>query len=71
MLYAVVSVLLMFILSVVCFVYYNKGELDDESLVAALVISLCASAFWFVAIPMGIVVGGAWWIAKSISKEKK
>ena len=66
-----IAILTMFVLSIVCFVCYNKKLLDDDELWGALVASFIASIFWFVAIPLAILIGGAWWIAKLISKGTK
>jgi len=72
--YIIMACLTLLISCTASFVAYNNkswGIRDDEDLVVALGMSFLCSLMWFVALPAIVFVGGAWLLAKVISKPSK
>lgn len=72
MFYFIMACITMLIASTVSFVIYNKKSFkSDEDLIFMLLMSLVISMLWFIAIPAGIILGGAWLLAKLFSLDWK
>jgi ABC-type nitrate/sulfonate/bicarbonate transport system permease component len=72
MFYFVMACITMFVASTISFIAHNTSPRKDyEELAAMLGASLTAAILWFIAIPAGIILGGAWLIAKLFSRDRK
>lgn len=72
MFYFVMACITMLVASTISFVSHNKSlRKDYEELGSMIFISFIGSILWFISIPVVIVIGGAWLLAKLFSKERK
>ena len=72
--YIVVACLTFLIFCTTSFVAYNKkswGVRNAEDLGGALGLSFVCSVLWFIVLPAIVLIGGSWFLAKSISKSPK
>lgn len=69
--YGAITCLMMFALSTAIFIAYQRqkfNNVDIVDVVACLLISIIASILWWLTIPVAAIVGGAWVLAKTLSK---
>lgn len=72
MFYFIIACVVMFIASTIVFTVYNKSAIqDDETLYMGLLVAAIASILWPFTIPAGIILGGAWLLAKLFSMNWK
>lgn len=65
MLYAIMVCIVMFICSIVTFVYAKNSEyMKSETIVLGLLASVLASILWFITIPAAIIIGDAYFVSK-------
>jgi len=71
MLYIIMSLITMFIFSVIIFVSANKYDYKSDEIMLMLLTAIIPSLIWYITIPAIIIIGCAWLFAKLITMVRK